>query len=96
MTEQLDFLVRVVIIVAGFMGAGAVGWLIHIRANGMGSLTALRMAGGALLCFSVATGTLAILFGLESIWRLPFLAVSVIWVAVGGIGEIIEIRKRRG
>jgi hypothetical protein len=90
----VDATLRVAIIVTAFVAFVAVLLVRHKLNRRLRPGESLRMLGGGLLCLSVSTGTLGLLLGWETVWRLPFLALTVTWVAYGGIHEYIDLRRQ--
>lgn len=89
----LDAILRWAIVVLGLSSGALVLMVRHLhreKTHNMG----LRMLGGALVCLSVAFGSLGVIFQFDTVWRLPFLAVALLWCAAGAAGEYVDLKRR--
>jgi hypothetical protein len=85
-----DTVQRLTIIILGLI-AGAVvfrcAW--HARAN---RPEAMGMVGGGVLCVAVSSGTLGVLLGFDTVYRLPVVIAALLYII---LGRTLQLHRRR-
>ena len=65
------------------------------RAGGMSFAESMSILGGAFVCGSVGLASLGLILNWDSLWRLPFLAAALVYVAVGRTIELRQNKRRK-
>jgi uncharacterized membrane protein len=94
-----DLLLRWVIVVEGIVAAVAVIWASRAgqRTATPRSLRAelVGTTGGAAVCLAVSAGTLGVIFGFDTVWRLPFMATALAYIIAGRVYQLVLIHRAR-
>lgn len=96
---DVDLILRWLIVIEGLVAAFVV--MLAARAGQKTftprSLRAETMGttGGAGVCAAVSVGTLGVLLGFDTVWRLPFMATALTYLICGRVYQLWLIRKAK-